>query len=372
MNKASGKRAADLLHLRGQGLSKGDPVALPLVSSSMFHLPGDPDGAAAYGRIDNPTWEALEHSLSVIEGAPCVAFPSGMAAISAALFTTLKAGQTLLIPSDGYYVTRLLSDRFLSQFGVQVIERPTIGFTDGGFEGIDVVFMESPSNPTLDLCDIESIAAAVRKAGGVTIVDNTTMTPFGQRPLDLGVDIVVASDTKAPGGHSDVLMGHVATRNDALHEAVLDWRKMSGSIPSPHAAWLLHRGLETLEVRFDRMCQSAQIIAEALSNHPAVSLLRYPGLVHDPSYELAKQQMSQFGFLIGLTLNTKDVAEAFISGCQYLRPATSFGGLHSSAERRARWGDDVADGFVRLSVGCEPVDELLTDFTSSLNGLTCD
>ena len=118
--------AAQLLHLRGQGLSKGEPVALPLVTSSMFHLPGDPDGSAAYGRVDNPTWEALEHELGLLEDAPCISFPSGMAAISAALFATLKAGQTLLIPSDGYYVTRLLSSRFLAQLGVTVIERDTI------------------------------------------------------------------------------------------------------------------------------------------------------------------------------------------------------------------------------------------------------
>ena len=124
-DKNSQKIAADLLHLRGQGLSKGDPVALPLVSSSMFHLPGDPDGSAAYGRVDNATWEAVEHTLAVLEDAPCVAFPSGMAAISAALFATLKAGQTLLIPSDGYYVTRLLAARFLAQLGVTVVERPT-------------------------------------------------------------------------------------------------------------------------------------------------------------------------------------------------------------------------------------------------------
>ncbi|MDE9449053.1 cystathionine gamma-lyase [Aliiroseovarius sp. Z3] len=370
MDEDTRKRAADLLHLRGQGLSKGDPVALPLVSSSMFHLPGDPDGAAAYGRIDNPTWEALEHSLSVLEAAPCIAFPSGMAAISAALFATLKAGQTLLVPSDGYYVTRLLADRFLSPLGIRVVERPTLGFSDGGFEGIDVVFMESPSNPGLDLCDIRAIATAVRSTGGVSIVDNTTMTPFGQRPLDLGADVVVAADTKAPGGHSDVLMGHVATRSVALQEAVLDWRKMSGSIPSPHAAWLLHRGLETLEVRFDRMCQSAQIIAEALIDHPAVSTIRYPGLTCDPSHELAKLQMLRFGFLIGIVLDTKDSAEAFINGCRYFRPATSFGGVHSSAERRARWGDDVPDGFVRLSIGCEPVDELLTDLLRSLDQQT--
>ncbi|WP_371170954.1 cystathionine gamma-lyase [Aliiroseovarius sp. 2305UL8-7] len=359
--------AAQLLHLRGQGLSKGDPVALPLVTSSMFHLPGDPDGGAAYGRVDNPTWEALEHTLALLEDAPCVAFPSGMAAISAALFSTLKAGQTLLVPSDGYYVTRLLSSRFLSQLGVTVIERETVRYAQDGFDGIDVVFVETPSNPGLDLCDIAAISAQVSAAGGITIVDNTTMTPFGQRPLDLGADIVVASDTKAPGGHSDLLMGHVATRQPALLEAVTDWRKMSGAIPSPNAAWQLHRGLETLEVRFDRMCRSAGQVAEVLTQHSAVKSLRYPGLPTDPSHGLAQAQMSRFGFLIGLTLSDKTTAERFIEASAYLRPATSFGGVHSSAERRARWGDAVADGFVRISIGCEPVDVLIRDLGAALD-----
>ncbi len=363
------KRAADLLHLRGQGLSKGEPVALPLVSSSMFHLPGDPDGAASYGRLDNPTWEALEHALSVLEDAPCVAFPSGMAAISAALFATLKTRQTLLIPSDGYYVTRSLSERFLSQLGVTVIQRPTCDFATGGFNGIDVVFIESPSNPGLDLCDIAAITAEVRAMGGVTVVDNTTMTPFGQRPLDLGADMVVASDTKAPGGHSDMLMGHVATRDEALRAAVLDWRKMSGSIPAPHAAWLLHRGLETLEVRFERMCQTALAVAQDMSSHKAVRALRFPGLASDPSHDLARRQMRRFGFLIGVTLADKATAERFIAQCAYLRPATSFGGVHSSAERRARWGDDVAEGFVRISVGCEPQEPLRAEIMAALDRL---
>ena len=151
-----------------------------------------------------------------------------------------------------------------------------------------------------------------------------------------------------------MLMGHVATRDEALREAVLDWRKMSGAIPSPHAAWLLHRGLETLEVRFERMCHTAGVVAQALADHPAITDIRYPGLPGDLSHAVAKRQMSSFGFLIGLTLADKDTAERFITSCRFLRPATSFGGVHSSAERRARWGDDVPDGFVRLSVGCEP------------------
>ncbi|WP_170417361.1 cystathionine gamma-lyase [Ruegeria atlantica] len=362
-------KTGQMLHLRGNTLSKGDPVALPLTQSSMYHLPGAPDGHPTYGRVDNPTWVHLEHVLSHLEDAPCLTFPSGMGAISAALFATVKAGSRILIPSDGYYVTRLLADRFLSNLGVSVTERPTTAFAEGGFDGFDVVFLESPSNPGLDMMDLPAIATAVRAAGGLTIADNTTMTPLGQRPLDMGIDVVVASDTKAMGGHSDLLMGHVASRSTEIMERIEEWRRVSGSIPGPHEAWLLHRGLETLDVRFDRMCASAQVLAERLAQHGAVRQIRYPGLPGDPSHALAKAQTVRFGFLLSITLDSEEKAEAFINSCPMLRPATSFGGVHSSAERRARWGDDVDPAFIRLSVGCEPVEELWQAIETSLNAL---
>ncbi len=349
--------AAELLHLRGRTLSKGEALSLPLTLTSMYHLPGSPAGFPGYGRTDNPTWEATEEMLAHLERAETLLFPSGMAAIAAPFFALLSAGDRVLLPSDGYYTTRLLADRFLAKLGITFDQRPTAGFADGGFEHYRMVFVESPSNPGLDLCDIAEVAGAVRAAGGVTVVDNTTMTPFGQRPLDLGADIVVASDTKAPGGHSDILMGHVASRNGDLMAAMKDWRKISGTIPGPFEAWLLHRSLETLEIRFDRMCRTAGVIAERLSAHAGVKL-RYPGLSSDPSHNLARQQMATAGFLIGLTLNSAKAAEDFITGCPFLRPATSFGGVHSSAERRDRWGDAVAPGFVRLAIGCEPAEEL--------------
>ena len=151
-------KPGEMLHLRGNALNAGEPVTLPLTQSSMYHLPGVTDGLPTYGRVDNPTWEHLEHVLAHLEGAPCLTFPSGMGAISAALFATLKAGSHLLIPSDGYYVTRVLADQFLSGLGVTVTERPTATFTEGGFDGFDVVFVESPSNPGLDMLDLPAIA----------------------------------------------------------------------------------------------------------------------------------------------------------------------------------------------------------------------
>jgi cystathionine gamma-lyase len=363
-------RAARLQHLRGRALRKGDPVPLPLTMASTFHLPGEPGAEFdQYGRSENPTWEAAEEMLSCLEDAPCVAFPSGMAAISAVFFSQLKAGDRVLLPSDGYYTPRVLAQRFMKGFGIEFDLRPTASYLDGGFEGYQLVYVETPSNPGLDLCDISAVASAAHAAGAIVCADNTTMTPFGQRPLNLGADILVSADTKAPNGHSDTLFGHVASRNTDIVEAVREWRKLSGSIPGPFEAWLLHRGLETLELRFDRMCSTAGTIAPRLKAHPAVRTVRYPGLPDDPTHNLASTQMLRFGTLIGLTLGSAEKAEKFINECVLMQPATSFGSVHSSAERRARWGDSVEPGFVRLSVGCEPTEELWRAIDQSLDAV---
>jgi len=362
------ERAARLLHLRGAALGQGEALALPITPASMFHLSGDPEpGVAGYGRSDNPTRAALEALLALVEGAPALAFPSGMAAIAAALFATLTAGDRLLMPADGYYGPRDLAARFLARLGVTVETRPTIGFAEGGFEGFKAVLIETPSNPGLDLVDLAAVTEAVRTAGGVSIVDNTTMTGFGQRPLDLGADILVASDTKAAGGHSDLLAGHVATGSAELLDRMRDWRTLSGSIPGAFDAWLLHRSLETLELRFERMCTNAEVLAAHLDGHPGVSDLRFPGLLTDPGHALATRQMRRMGFLIGFTLASRDAAERFIAACPLIEPATSFGGVHTTAERRARWGDAVAPGFVRLSVGTEPTEPLVVAVMAALD-----
>lgn len=369
MTHSEETRAARLPHLRQSRAEKGDPVALPLTMTSMFHLPGDPAGFDQYGRFDNPTWEAVEEALGLLEDAKALAFPSGMAAISAVLFSVVRSGDRILLPSDGYYTTRVLAERFLKPLGVTADLRPTATFGQDGFDGYRLVFVETPSNPGLDICDIKAVAEGAHRAGAIVVADNTTMTPFGQRPLDLGADIVVAADTKAPNGHSDALFGHAASRDAELIAAARDWRKLAGGIPGPFEAWLVHRGLETLEVRFDRMCGSAETIAPRLRDHPAVRSVRFPGLAGDPAHNLARTQMDRFGFLIGLTLADEARAEAFIDACPLIQPATSFGGVHTSAERRARWGDAVDPGFVRLSVGCEPREVLWKALEASLDAI---
>lgn len=348
-------RAARLLHHRKPGLGPGDPVVPPITASATYHLPRVQGVPFVYGRNGMPTWEAVEAQLSLLEEAECVSFPSGMAAISAALFATLKAGDRLVIPSDGYYVTRVLSEGFLAPLGVTVTQIATRDYATADFAGVAVVYLETPSNPGLDVLDIAAVAARAKAAGARVIADNTTMTPLLQRPLDLGADLVVAADTKAPAGHSDVLFGHVSGRDAALMARVRDWRRMAGAVPGPFEAFLVHRGLETLEVRLERMCASARIIADRLAAHPKVLSLRYPGLPGDPSHGVVGGQMANGGFLIGLTLADAGEAEGFLSRCPLVEQTTSFGGTHTAGERRARWGDAVADGFIRLSVGVEPV-----------------
>jgi cystathionine gamma-lyase len=368
MDPAAQARIARLLHHRKASLAQGDPIVPPIVASATFHLPTVQSGGAVYGRNGNPSFEAVEAQLAILEDADCVSFPSGMAAISAALFATLKAGDRLVIPSDGYYVTRVLSEGFLKPLGVEVVQLPTAAYETADFTGAAVVYLETPSNPGLDVVDIAAVAARAKAVGATVIADNTTMTPLLQRPLDLGCDLVVAADTKAPAGHSDVLFGHVAGRDAALMARVRDWRRMAGAIPGPFEAFLVHRGLETLEVRLERMCASAATIAARLAAHPGVRALRYPGLPGDPSHRAVGGQMANGGFLIGLTLKDAGAAEGFLARCPYIAQSTSFGGTHTAGERRARWGDAVPEGFIRLSVGIEPVEVLWQAVATALDG----
>jgi cystathionine gamma-lyase len=347
----------------------GDPVGPVIVPTSVFLLPGDPAGPYQYARWSNPTWSALEEALSILEDAETVIFPSGMAAVFAVLSTLPKRGDRILLPSDAYYTTRALADACLKPAGVSIVTCPSADFDRQDFTDFRMVWIETPSNPGLDICDIRKAAAKGRQAGATVIVDNTTATPLGQRPIELGAHAVVSSDTKTINGHSDVVFGHVASRDARLIAAVRDWRKLSGAIPGPFESWLVHRGLETLEVRFDRMCSNAEALAARLAEHRKVQQVRYPGLASHPAHTVAKSQMLRFAMVLGVTLSDKKSAEKFINGCKFIRPATSFGGVHTSAERRARWGDNVAEGFVRLSVGCEPLEELWKEMKAALDGL---
>jgi len=361
------ERFARALHHSSHSTPIGEAFVPPIINTSVYRLAGDPSGPYQYARWGNPTWSALEDALSILEEAETITFPSGMAAIASVLYSVLKSGDRVLLPSDGYYTVRLFAEKYLVPMGVVVDSCATAEVAEYSLDGYKLVWIETPSNPGLDLADIAAVARNAKAVGAIVAVDNTTMTPLGQRPLDLGADVVVSADTKALNGHSDVLFGHVSSRDASVISAVRDWRKIAGAVPGPQEAWLVHRGLETLEVRYSRMRFNALVMAELFVRHPKVVAVRYPGLASHPAHRLAQAQMTGGGSLIALTLADKAIAERFIQGCTLMRESTSFGGVHTCAERRARWGDAVPDGFVRVSVGCEPSEVLINEVERALD-----
>ena len=339
------------------------------VFAAPYQAAGDPkDVAFTYGRFHNPTWSAYEQALGELEGGEALVFSSGMAAVTAVLACTLKPGDAVVLPSDSYYTVRRLADGFFASMGVEVRRAPT---RDDAQErllrGAKLLWLESPSNPGLDVCDIARLVAVAQSAGVLVAVDNTTATPLGQQPLALGADFSVASDTKAITGHADLLLGHVAIRDGSWRERLQTWRTQTGAIAGPMEVWLALRSLATLELRVTRQCENAMAIARMLAVHPLIEQVRYPGLPGDPAHALASAQMRRFGGVVSFTLPDRAHAERFLAACRIVIEATSFGGVHSSAERRARWGgDDVPDGFIRLSAGCEGQADLLADVRTAL------
>lgn len=342
------------------------------VFAAHFHLSGEPVGPYTYGRETNPTWTHLERAIGELE-APgeevgTTVFASGMAAITAVLLSQVRSGDAVVLPDDGYQALPLVREQ-LEAYGVEVRTAPTGRDAQLALlTGAKLLWIESPSNPGLDVCDIRRLVAAAHTAGALVAVDNTLATPIGQRPLELGADFSVASDTKGMTGHGDILLGHVTCRDPRLTADVRRWRKVVGAIPGPMEAWLAHRSLATLQLRIDRQCSTALALAEALTKRAEVTGLRYPGLPTDPSHVVAGRQMRRFGSVVSFELADRETAERFLSALRLVDDATSFGGVRSTAERRGRWGGDaVAEGFVRFSVGAEDPEDLLADVEQALD-----
>lgn len=348
-----------------------EPILPGPVFAAHFHLSGEPTGPYTYGRDTNPTWTHLERAIGDLE-APgedvlTTVFASGMAAVSAVLLSQVRTGDVVVLPDDGYQALPLVRTQ-LEAYGVEVRTAPTRGDAQLDLlEGARLLWIETPSNPGLDVCDVRRLVEAAHAGGTLVAVDNTLATPLGQRPLELGADFSVASDTKGMTGHGDILLGHVTCRNSELAAEVRRWRKVVGAIPGPMEAWLAHRSLATLELRIERQCANALMLAEALAERPEVSGLRYPGLTGDPSYPNAVRQMRRFGSVVSFVLADRGTAERFLSALRLAEDATSFGGVRSTAERRARWGGDaVPEGFIRFSVGAENAADLVADVERAL------
>jgi cystathionine gamma-lyase len=347
----------------------GEPVAPPPVPASAYHLSSDESLALdTYGRGGNPSWRQLESALAQLEGAAsALTFGSGMAAITAALRALVRPGTTLVVPSDGYYQVRNFAAESLVPQGITVIEANAAQIYDAA-SGADVVLAETPVNPTLDVVDLHRLGLICRGRGATLVVDNTTPTPLGQQPLSLGADLVVASATKGLSGHSDLLAGYVAGSQAELMAAVERERMVSGAILGPFEAWLALRSLGSAGLRFERQCHNAQAGALMLRDHPAVRSVRYPGLPDDPAHDVACRQMKRFGGLVSMELADAAAVHALVERSALLVAATSFGGMHTSVDRRARWGDPVAEGFARISLGIEDTDDLIADIEQALGG----
>ena len=346
---------------------QGTPFLPGPVFAGPFHLAGEVDTSPwAYTRYGNPTWERYEGALAELEGGEVVLFASGMAAAAAILLTSMRPGSALAMDRDCYLGVRRLVRTHLEPRGVEVRLAHHSELLNA-LQGAGMLWLESPSNPKLDVYDIAALAEAAGAAGALSVVDNTTAGPLAQKVLDLGADFSLTSATKHLSGHADLMLGYVATRDRARADALRDWRRDAGAIPGPFETWLAHRSLPTLGVRMERASANALALAELLSAREEVVGVRYPGLPGDAAHEVARRQMTGFGSVIGFDLGSRERAERFLAAAQLITEATSFGSVHTTAERRLRWGgDDVPEGFIRLSAGCEETADLVADVEGAL------
>lgn len=326
-----------------------------------------------YARFSNPTWDPFEEALGTLEKAssPALLYASGMAAIAAA-FNLVPLGGTIVLPETAYNGTLALGEQKVAagHFTTRIAPVADTEATIAMLDGADVLWIESPTNPMLEVADIAALTAAAKERGIRTIVDNTFATPLVQQPLTLGADVVVHSVTKSLSGHSDVILGAVVCADPELRKKMHGERTLQGAIPGPFEAWLALRGLRTLSVRVEKAMSNAAELAQRLENHPNLEAVRYPGLASDPGHERAKATMTGFGAIIGIYVKGgQEGAERFLQALQLWTPATSLGGVESLAERRRRHASEpksVAENMVRLSVGIENVDDLWRDLDQAL------
>jgi cystathionine gamma-lyase len=295
-----------------------------------------------------------------------------MAAVTAVFGSTLApnaSDSVLVMPSDGYYTARMLADGYFAALGVKVRKAPTAGNAQvNHLDGATLLWLETPSNPGLETCDLAEVIEEAHKRNVLVAVDNTTSTPLSQQPLKLGADFSVSSDSKGLTGHSDLILGHVAVREPSWRDRLRTFRTQQGAVPGPMEVWMAHRSLATLELRIQRQCGNAMKVASYLATRPEVRSVRYPGLPQDPSQEIASKQMRYYGPIVSFVLEGQEKAERFLRACSLVISATSFGGVHSTAERRARWGGDaVPPGFIRFSAGCEDGEDIVEDVAQALS-----
>ena len=335
--------------------------------SSTFHA----GGVVGYGRYGNETWTDLEDAIAALEGGPTLAFSSGMAAISA-VFSILPVGAVVTASNQGYsgVMTLLHTLEASGKIEVRSVDLSNTEEVLAALPDTALLWLESPTNPTLTVADLPRLISAAKTLGCGVAVDNTFATPLGQKPLAMGADIVVHSVTKYLAGHSDVILGSITTNDPALFSRLEDARKIGGAIPGPFEAWLALRGIRTFPIRFEKAQTNAHEIASRVSRHAKVERVFYPGLSSDRYHERASSFMSGFGAVLSFTLHS-GVAEAekVCESSKIITHATSLGGVESLWERRRRWSGEshsVPETLIRLSVGCENVEDLWSDIEQAL------
>src|SRR5689334_932040 len=339
----------------GRPAREPDAPLNPPITMAATYVAG---GSVEYGRYGNPTWSAFEEALAELEGgdqgARCLAFASGLAAVSAIL-DLVGQDQVVVAPRHAYTgtVMQLADLESRGRAKARLVDMTDTAAVVAACEDAALVWLESPANPALELAEIEVIAAAAHAAGARVVVDNTFATPVLQQPLDLGADIVVHAATKYIAGHSDVVMGAIVTRDDELHDVLKGRRDLLGAIPGPFEAWLALRGLRTLVLRVEKAQENAIELAARLAEHPAVVEVRYPG----------------FGGIVAIVLADAESADRLTGSTELWVHATSLGGVESMLERRRRWAAEAAtipEGLIRLSVGIEDVEDLWDDLVAAL------
>lgn len=371
------------MHLGRPARDPGGAVNPPVTLTSTFHQGGEP----VYGRDGNPTWSALEDAIGGLEGGEALTFASGLAAI-AAVIEALPTPGRVVVAGDAYNGTRrLLADlagrgRLRHRTADVADTAATLAACEevaaapgrpsgepGGLGAGGLLWLESPTNPLLAVADLAALADGAHRLGLDVAVDNTFATPLLQRPLDLGADVVVHSATKWLAGHSDVVLGAAATRRPEVLEALRTRRSLHGGAPGPFEAWLVLRGIRTLHLRVERAQASAAVLAERLAAHPAVEVVRWPGLPGHPGHALADRQMRGPGGVLSFDVRGgADAAEAVVAACRLATAGTSLGGVETLIERRGRWAGEggLPPGLVRLSVGVEDVEDLWADLDAAL------
>lgn len=350
----------------GRPEKKPDGALNPAIAlNSTFHE-GGPIG---YGRYGNEAWSALEEAISVLEGGKTLIFSSGMAAISS-VFSLLPQGAIIVAAENGYQGTTTMLKKMheAKKLEVRFVNLPNTDEVLKALPGAQMLYLESPTNPAIEVVDLPVVIAAGKKAGSTVVVDSTLATPMVQNPLALGADIALHSVTKYLSGHSDILLGCVVTNDESIFERVEQARRYGGAIPGPFEAWIALRGLRTFALRMQRSQENAMELANRLEKDPRVLKVRYPGLASDPYHERAKSFMKGFGAMISFEVKA-DIAQIdkMCNSSTLITNATSLGGVESIWERRRRWATEshtIPENLIRFSVGIENVDDLWSDIQS--------